>query len=140
MAYRYKGEHDRSIADFSTLIDLEPDNYGHPADRCWARAIANKDLGSALLDCDRSLRMKPDNYVTLDNRAFTYYRLGRLDEALADYEAALKLKPDYSYSLYGRGLVKIKKGDREGGLADIEQAKKNSSFLQGEFEKYGVSP
>ncbi len=42
-------------------------------------------------------------HVTLDNRGFTYLKLGQFDNAIADYDAALNVNPQLASSRYGRG-------------------------------------
>lgn len=138
-AYEGKGNYDRAIADYSEAIRLAPDNAGYLNDRCWVRAVGNRDLQLALDDCTESLRLKPDDAGTIDSRGFVYLRLGRLDDAIADYNAALRLNARLAGALYGRGLAKLRKGDTSGGEADIAAAKAIRSGVVEEFARYGVT-
>jgi tetratricopeptide (TPR) repeat protein len=108
--------------------------------RCWARAIAGRELPLAVTDCTEALRITPNDANFMDSRGFAYLRLSRLDDALADYDEALRRKPNLASSLYGRGLAKLKKGDAVGGEADITAAKAIQAGIAEEFARYGVTP
>jgi len=139
-AWRNKGDLDRAIADYSEAIRLDPKNAAYLNERCWARAIAGRELPLAVADCTEALRIAPNDPRIIDSRGFAYLRLSRLDEAVADYDEALKLNPKQAGSLYGRGLAKLTKGDRAGGEADIAAAKAIQADIAEEFARYGVTP
>jgi tetratricopeptide (TPR) repeat protein len=139
-AYSSKGDLDRAIADANTTIELQPDNADNWNSRCWRRALANRDIESALLDCDRALRLEKDGDHFLDSRGLVYFRLGRFDESIADNTAALKINPKRPHSLYIRGLAKLKKGDKSDGDKDIAEAKVLDAKIAEFYEKYGVRP
>jgi tetratricopeptide (TPR) repeat protein len=139
-AWQDKGDNDRAIADYSEAIRLDPKNAAYLNNRCWARAIAGRELPLAVTDCTEALRIAPNDANIMDSRGFAYLRLSRLDDALADYDEALKLNPKQAGSLYGRGLAKLKKGDAAGGEADIAAAKSIQADIAEEFARYGVSP
>jgi tetratricopeptide (TPR) repeat protein len=82
--------------------------------------------------------LQPSDPQAIDSRAFTYLKLGQLDDAIVDYDAALRLNPKLAVSLYGRGLAKLKKGDASGGNADIAAAKAIRGDIADEFARYGV--
>jgi len=108
--------------------------------RCWARAIAGRELPLAVADCTEALRIARNDANIMDSRGFTYLRLSQLNDAVADYDEALKLNPKQAGSLYGRGLAKLKKGDAGGGEADIAVAKAIQADIAEEFARYGVTP
>lgn len=137
IAYLKRGDYARSIADFERLIKLEPANAMWWNNRCYARAVENREIQMALSDCNKSLQLKPDLVYALGSRGFTYLRLGELDKAIADYNAALKLDPESADSLYGRGLAQQRKGNRAGGDADIAAAIKIDAHIAEEFARYG---
>jgi tetratricopeptide (TPR) repeat protein len=99
-------EVERALADFTEAIRLEPNNAIYYNERCWALAVADRDLELALADCTEALRREPNDANMLDSRGFVYLRLGRLAEAVAEYDAALKINPDEAQSLFGRGIAK----------------------------------
>ena len=137
-AYQAKHEYDRAIADYSEAIRIEPKFAWAFNDRCYARAIAGRELPQALADCNEALRLVPNDIHTLDSRGFVYLKLGEFDKAIADYNAVLKFNPQQAGSLYGRGLAKQKKGDNVGGDADIVAAKAIRTDIVEEFARYGV--
>jgi tetratricopeptide (TPR) repeat protein len=49
--------------------------------RCWARALAGRDLDQALADCDGSLRLSPDDANGLNSRGLVQRKLGAFDRA-----------------------------------------------------------
>ena len=140
-AYQAKGDFDRAIADYSEALRIEPKFAWALNDRCYARALAGRELREALADCNEALRLIPNDAftaATLDSRGFTYLRLGEFDNAIADYNAVLKFNPKHAGSLYGRGLAKRKKGDIASGDADIAAAKAIRADIANEFARYGV--
>ena len=137
-AYEHKGQYDRAIADFDRAIALRPDGVAFN-DRCFARAIANRDLGAALADCNRALELLANDTSVLDSRGFVYFRLGQFDKAIADYDAALRGDPESASSLYVRGLAKRHKGDTAGGDADIAAAKVIDPKVANTYAGYGVA-
>jgi tetratricopeptide (TPR) repeat protein len=139
-SWQTKGDFDRAIADYSEAIRLAPQSADAFNSRCWARAIAGRDLQQALSDCTESLRLRSGDADTMDSRGFVYLRLNRLEDAIADYDAALKIDPRKAASLYGRGIIKLRKGDAAGGEADIAAAKTAQKDIAEEFAKYGVKP
>ncbi len=99
-----------------------------------ARAIAGQ-LDPALVDCNESLRLRPDHAPTLDRRALVQLRHGRFDDAIDDYDAALKLSPNLPGALHGRGLARQKKGDNAGADADMAAAKAIDAGIAAKFPK-----
>jgi tetratricopeptide (TPR) repeat protein len=96
-----------------------------------------EELNAALIDCNESLRLKPDVANTIDSRALIQFKLGEFDKAIADYDLALKLNPKLAGALYGRGLAKQKKGDATAD-ADIAAAKAIQSDIAEKLERYGL--
>jgi membrane associated rhomboid family serine protease len=139
-AWLAKGDYDRAIADYSEAIQLDPEKPDYLNNRCWARAIAGRELPLAVIDCTEALMIARDNANIMDSRGFAYLRLSQLDDAVADYDEALKFAPKQASSLYGRGLAKLRKGDVAGGEADIAAAKAVQADIAEEFARYGVTP
>jgi len=137
-AYQAKQDYDRAIADYSEAIRIEPKFAWAFNDRCYARAIAGRELQEALADCNEALRLIPNDTHTFDSRGLAYLRLGEFDKAITDYNAVLKFSPQQAGSLYGRGLAKQKKGDNAGGDADIMAAKAIRADIVEEFARYGI--
>jgi tetratricopeptide (TPR) repeat protein len=138
--YARTGRYEEAMAqDDSIVNDLASLSYGY-ANRCWDRAIANRDLDLAIADCTKSLTIFPDFTNTLDSRGFAYFRQGRWNEAIADYSAALTHSPNFTSSLYMRGIAELRKGEVEKGNEDIKQAEAIYPRISAQYANYGVVP
>uniref|UniRef100_B0T2F8 Tetratricopeptide TPR_2 repeat protein n=1 Tax=Caulobacter sp. (strain K31) TaxID=366602 RepID=B0T2F8_CAUSK len=133
------GHYDLAIKDLDNLIARRPDEAMLLNNRCWTRALANRELDLALADCEVSLKIAR-NPATLDSRAFVKLRKGDLAGSIADYDAALKLAPDQAASLFGRGLAKRRSGATAAGDADLAAARKIAPEIDKRFAGYGVTP
>jgi tetratricopeptide (TPR) repeat protein len=109
-------------------------------DRCWSRALANRDLNLALEDCNRALMTGPRHSAVYDSRAFVRLRQGNFDKSIADYNAALNLQPKQALSMYGRGLAKLKKGKTPEGEVDIKAALEIDPEAAEIFKQAGIEP
>jgi tetratricopeptide (TPR) repeat protein len=138
-AYSALGQHQRAMQDFDKVVGKNPGTVTYNL-RCWARATWGEQLDAALADCNRALKLKPDNFAALDSRALVYFRMGKYAEAIADDDSALAKVPRLPPSLYVRGLAKLRMGDTAGGNADIAAAKKLDPKIEGEYAKYGLKP
>jgi tetratricopeptide (TPR) repeat protein len=107
--------------------------------RCWARALAGRDLDKALNDCNRAVRDNPKTSAFLDSRGLVYLRMGDLPKAIADYDAALALRPGAAWSLYGRGLAKARLGMKTDGQADLAAAVAVDPTLPDKAKTYGIA-
>lgn len=108
--------------------------------RCWVRALANRELDGALADCEAALKIQPGNVDILDSRGFVHFRKGEFDLAIADYDEALKTRTNAAVILYHRGMARNAKGDTEGGAADIAAALKLDPHAGDEMKKFGITP
>jgi predicted aspartyl protease/Flp pilus assembly protein TadD len=130
-----------SVAQYDRWIAAHPADNRMPMalnGRCWARALAGKDLDKAIGDCDRALRLRPKTAAFLDSRGLARLRNGDLDKALADYNAALALEPKMAWSLYGRGLAEHRKGMTAQAKADIAAAIALQKDLPDKAKKIGL--
>jgi tetratricopeptide (TPR) repeat protein len=137
-AYRAKGENDRAIVDYDEAIRLDPDDPDSYNERCWTRALADRDLRGALFDCNGSLRLRPNDGNTLNSRGLVRFKLGAFKQSIADYDAALEQNANDAESLYARGVAKLKLRDSAGGNADIAAAKAIKADVADVYAGYGV--
>ncbi len=132
---------DRAIEQFGDWLDTHPGDAGRGAalnGRCWARALAGKDLPKARADCDAAVRTVPGNASYLDSRGVANLRLGDDDRAIADFSAALALAPRMAWSLYGRGLAERHKGMEAKATTDIAAAVTVAPDIAERAAHYGV--
>jgi tetratricopeptide (TPR) repeat protein len=134
----------QAIRDYDEAARLAPDSYGAHSGRCWARAVANTDLTTALAACDRALVLSPGrNYywAVFDSRALVRFRMGDFTRARADYDLLVRDYPKrLPFSLFMRGVVRRRMGDLSGGDADIAAAKASNPGVA-EYHAYiGVKP
>ena len=89
-AYLYElGRVNESIAEYTRIIELEPDMYWAYHKRGWVKDNSG-DTEGALEDYTMSIMLEPDavyNYLT---RGRMYERIGKMELAKADYEEVLK--------------------------------------------------
>jgi len=135
-----KTDPDRAIADYSETIRHAPKDASIYSDRCFVRAAAGRDLQMALNDCNFALKILPGDAGVVDNRGFSYNRLGRFDEAVEDYTRVLSVDPKHAQAMYGRGLAKSRKGDDTGGKADIKAAIAIQGDIADAYARLGEKP
>lgn len=133
------GNFAEAIADADRVAQLAPNNASHENGRCWARAVANRELEVARAACDRSLALKPDEAFVLDSRALVSFRQGRFQDAWNDYDRALRLVDDAGYR-YGRGLAALKLGRTAEGQADILRALGADGDVAKTYADMGLRP
>jgi tetratricopeptide (TPR) repeat protein len=136
--------YDKAVAAYEPIVDGDSENVPWRNDLaeayntvCLTNAILG-NLETALLACNKSLKLRPDSADTIDSRGFTYLKMRRFDDAIVDYDAALRVQPNKFESLYGRGLARLKKGNIAGGNADIASAKAIRSDVDQIFATFGV--
>jgi tetratricopeptide (TPR) repeat protein len=105
---------------------------------CWSKATHDVTLEAALADCDRALKIAPNNRAYRDSRAFVLLRLGRVDEAVAEYDRVLAAGA-MSSSLIGRSSALAKKGDAVRSKADRAAAEKIEPDIVERYEAYGLT-
>lgn len=119
------GHADRAIPIYDAVIAAHPDDSKLPEfrnGRCWARALANRELPAALEDCNKALKARPGLPAFLDSRGLVKYRMKDYTGALADYDAAITAAPGLAFSRYMRGLTRIALGQVDAGKAESDAA------------------
>jgi tetratricopeptide (TPR) repeat protein len=129
------GDFDGAIKDVDDADKLMPGTPDLLNGRCWARAVANRDLDVARSACDASLALKP-NAGTHDSRGLVGLRQGRWQHAWNDYNEAVTADAGIASSLYGRGLAALALGLTAEGEADIA----NAQSAAAEFAGFGLTP
>lgn len=137
-AHLERRDFDLAIADADRAATLQPDNAQYHNQRCWARAVANQDLSTALAACDLALSLQPRAAGILDSRGLVRLRQGDDDGAHTDYDAAVRAEPDFAGALFGRGLASLRMGARELGQPDIDAALAIDPDIGREYERMGL--
>jgi tetratricopeptide (TPR) repeat protein len=143
IAYEGVDDYGAAIANYDAWIAAHPKHPLIPDalnGRCWDKMMANRDLVSAVDDCDRALKEGPRSANVLDSRAWARYRLGQFDKAIGDFDAALKLQPRMASSLYGRGLTELARGQVKPAKADIDAASAQDAEEAAKMRKAGLGP
>ena len=92
VAYADKGDYDKDIEDFEAVLKIDPNNA--EVKQLLEEVQSNK----AIKDLSATLKIKPDDIVTLVLRGIAYHEKGNYDKAINDFEAALKMDPNDTYA------------------------------------------
>jgi PDZ domain/Tetratricopeptide repeat len=114
--------HDRSIADFSEVIRIDPN--GPDAYQKRGEAYRNmKEYDRAIADFSTAIRLAPNDDFHLFYRASLYcWDKQDYERAIADMSEAIRIKPGSAFNFRFRGEIYEKKGDRDKALADFRSA------------------
>ncbi|MBI1213194.1 MAG: hypothetical protein GC190_17150 [Alphaproteobacteria bacterium] len=134
-AYLNKQNYVLAIDDYDSAEEFRTDDVNLLQGRCLARAVLKRDLDEALSDCNKALKLQPDDSRILGYRALVYLRLDLNDSAIVDYTAALEAEPKNAIYLYGRGQAKLRDDDEDGGKADIKAARAINAKIAEDFAK-----
>jgi tetratricopeptide (TPR) repeat protein len=125
IAYQYKGENEKALADYTRIIALRPQN----PDSWNSRGNLYHELGEydkAIADFTQCIPLSPEGYGTYwSNRGISYYKKGDLDAALSDLTTSIETWRDADctgWALLHRGLAWRNKGDLSKALADFRKA------------------
>jgi len=124
-----------AIVDFDASLVLAAGNPDALHERCWAKAVLNKELEEALADCNESLRLRSNDAETLGGRGFLYLRLGFFKTSILDYSAAIEAMPNEARFHYGRAIAKRSLGDQDGADADFLTARALDPKIDAQFER-----
>jgi tetratricopeptide (TPR) repeat protein len=124
LAYRYKNETAKALADFDQAIRLKPFSMFY-----YNRGVTryeNGDAKSAIADLTRALQDKPGDprarALCLVARARCYINQANSASALPDLNAAIKLNGTDSEAYRLRGIIHKVAHQYEKSLADYEKA------------------
>ncbi len=128
--HRKAGQVDLAISDYTSAIDLDPDNpKAAPSYLERARLLKEKGLiDEALADCTKAIDLNPNNpraIPTYLERARLRKDKGLIDEAIADCDQAIKLNPEdprNSRAYTERAGLHIKYCDFNRALDDYNKA------------------
>jgi tetratricopeptide (TPR) repeat protein len=120
IAYRFKGDYDHAIQDYSHAIKLN----AKFAAAFNNRGIAYDQKGEyerAIADFDQSIKLKPSAEAYL-NRGNAYLGKAQYAAAIDDYDAAIKLQGDFARAFDNRCWARAVVGILKQALADCNEA------------------
>lgn len=126
------GRYSEALRDAKRLLTLAPPNdipARAPALNwiSYLRAVANRDVETALVEIDEAFRLLRENGYNadqpsyLDTRGFILYRLGRYDEALEEMDRAIRL-------MTSSGAANRVSEERRRRILDTREAERQSDF------------
>ena len=116
-----KREYGRAIADFTTALDLTPNNV----EALIRRGDAYGQIGEfarALADLNLAVKSSPDYQVAYFFRGLAHFRRGESRLALTDYNTALAIHPRYIDALVARAGLYSLDGREDLALGDLDAA------------------
>ncbi len=105
---------------------------------CWGKAVFNVLLKSALQDCERALRLDPNNRSISESLGLVYLKLDDRDAALKAYDKAVSERSGAT-ALMGRAIAYARKGDKARAASDAAQARKLRPRVDDMFAEYGLA-
>ncbi len=121
LAREQKGDAKGALADYDTLLGINPNNAGGHINRGNARTTLG-NLRGAVADYDAAIAIKPLALDAYNGRGVARGALGDQDGAIADYNVALQINPRYMETYNNRGQARAMKGDIAGAMADFAEA------------------
>lgn len=116
-----EGNLEGAIAEFRTVIRLEPDDVR--AHNSLGIALETKgDLEGAIVEYRTAIHLQPDYVSAHYNLGNALNAKGDLDRAIAEYRTAIRLKPDQADVHANLGGALGTKGDVEGAIAEFRTA------------------
>lgn len=76
----------------------------------------------ALADFEEAIKLNPERWQALHNRAYCFAVKGDFERALADYDRTIELKPDYANARFNRGEIRYEQGNYREAIDDYNQA------------------
>ena len=87
-------DYEGALRDYGAALEIDPARANAYNGRCWAYARLRRPA-EALVDCEESLRLAPDDPYALDSRALVHWLMSRDNLARDDLERARALDPSF---------------------------------------------
>jgi len=121
LAYDAKGDFDQALANYDTVLSIEP-TYLLAINGRGLAYFKKRDLVNAKAAFDKVLSLNPEFIDALYSRGIVHYDLGDMDRSLADYTATIGLNPAHAAAFSRRAMVYEKKGDFPKAISDYRKA------------------
>ena len=112
-----EGKPVKSIALFSELIGMQPDNLDAYLNRGSAY-IQSKQFELGIADFSHVISVKPDLMEAWYNRGTAFVVAHQYERAIADLSEAIRLKPDTARAYCNRALAYMEKSDYDSAITD----------------------
>jgi tetratricopeptide (TPR) repeat protein len=109
------------------------------ANEHYKKAYALGDQGKraeAIAEYGKAIDLFPLFYEAIDNRAFTYMELGKVQEALQDFEASLRVNPSGLAAFFSRGECLMKLGQLKAAEAVFQEGQTKFPEKRALFTKF----
>ena len=119
--YAKNGDHDRAIANYSKVIEIDPNcdvAYAIRGDVFTRKG----DYDRALIDYSNVIEINPNYTGAYAIRGDIYARMGDDNRAIQDYDNATRINPRDSVAYAIRGAAYARKGDNERAISDYSKA------------------
>lgn len=119
--YRNMGIYDRSLQEFETALELDPNRKMLYNDLGYLHANRG-DFTSAIRNIDIYRDLAPDEPNPYDSKGEILMMAGRLNEAAEQFKTALNKWPEFYYSALHLAELYSEAGDKENSLKYLNQA------------------
>lgn len=102
VSYALAGKYERSVVDFTRVIELRPDYPNAWFNRAEIR-YELRHFEQAVADYTKMIELAPDDFGAYTSRGHTYFRMKRFSEALQDYSEAIALDESNADAYTNRG-------------------------------------
>lgn len=113
------GNFDNAIADYSTAIEVKPNDAELFQERGIIRYLQDKNLADALKDFETAISLGSKTERIYNFKAGTKQRLGDIEGAIKDYQTVIGLYPDSAQSYIGLSRTLADKGETENAVATL---------------------
>jgi tetratricopeptide (TPR) repeat protein len=94
-SYLNKGMIDEAIAEYKTVLDMNPD-YAEAHNSLGVAYFSKGMIDEAIAEYKKELCHNSDFVKTHYNLGIAYFSKGMIDEAIAEYKTVLDMNPDYA--------------------------------------------
>ncbi len=109
------GEHDRALAEYDRLVEMDVKKEVALTARGRARQI-RRDHDAAIADFTAALKVNPQYADARVNRGASYVQIGRLREALDDLHTVARQEPDNAILYHWLGVIHHSTSDYQEAL------------------------
>ena len=102
LAYIYTkgGLMDKAEECYRKALSQEPENTSCMNNLGWFLILQDRNINEGMELLNKALKIRPNNYIYLENKGLGLYKQGKYKEALECVEKGWKLRPVYDQSSY----------------------------------------